>query len=92
MKRKNIILSLIFYLILSEIFIIKTSAESDINKLIKSICLENLKSEMLKANIKYEDEIGEETCNCYLKNFLEEMNHNNAVNICKIKTKEKYKL
>ena len=92
MKKREILIFFIAYLIFSQINSRKIYAESGINSIIKSFCIQNLKNEMLKANIKYQDELGEETCNCYLDNFLEDMNHTDSVNECKIKTKNKFNL
>ena len=92
MKKREVLIFFIAYLIFSEITSRKIYAESDINSIIKSLCIQSLKNEMLKANIKYQDQLGEETCSCYLDNFLGDMNHEDSVNECKIKTKNKFNL
>ena len=44
-------------------------ADNKKNSIINMFCLESFKEEMLKANIIYDDEIAQKTCNCYLDEF-----------------------
>ena len=47
---------------------------------------------MLKAKINYEEEIAQETCYCYLKEFINKNSHQEAINKCKLETKKKFNL
>ena len=47
---------------------------------------------MLKANLFYEEEVAKETCDCYLKEFLNTKSHQKAINKCKLETKKKFNL
>ncbi len=67
-------------------------AETKKNLIINLFCIENFKEEMLKANINYEEEIAKETCDCYLKEFINTNSHQKAINKCKLETKKKFNL
>tara|TARA_B100001989_G_C24260305_1_gene326561 strand:- start:266 stop:547 length:282 start_codon:yes stop_codon:yes gene_type:complete len=67
-------------------------AQTKQNSIINLFCIENFKEEMLKANINYEEEIAKETCNCYLKEFINTNSHQKAINKCKLETKKKFNL
>ena len=67
-------------------------AETKKNSIINLFCIENFKEEMLKANIFYEEEIAKETCDCYLKEFINTKSHQKAINKCKLETKKKFNL
>ena len=67
-------------------------AETKKNSIINLFCIENFKEEMLKANINYEEEIAKETCDCYLKEFINTNSHQKAINKCKLETKKKFNL
>ena len=67
-------------------------AETKKNSIINLFCIENFKEEMLKANINYEEEIAKETCDCYLKEFINTKSHQKAINKCKLETKKKFNL
>ena len=67
-------------------------AETKKNSIINLFCIENFKEEMLKANINYEEEIAKETCDCYLKEFINANSHQKAINKCKLETKKKFNL
>ena len=62
------------------------------NSIINLFCIENFKEEMLKANINFEKEIAKETCDCYLKEFINTNSHQKAINKCKLETKKKFNL
>jgi len=64
-------------------------AESQKNSIINLFCIENFKSEMLKAKINYNEEIAKDTCNCYLIEFSNSRSHQKAINKCKLETKKK---
>ena len=67
-------------------------AQTKNNSIINLFCIENFKEKMFKANINYEEEIAKETCNCYLKEFINTNSHENAINKCKLETKKKFNL
>ena len=67
-------------------------AATNKNSIINLFCIENFKEEMLKANINYEEEIAKETCDCYLKEFINTNSHQKAINKCKLETKKKFNL
>ena len=67
-------------------------AETNNNSIIRLFCIENFKEEMLKANIKYDEEIANDTCGCYLDEFSKSGSHQKAINKCKLETKKKFNL
>ena len=67
-------------------------AETKKNSIINLFCIESFKEEMLKANIKYNDEIAKDTCDCYLEEFSKNTSHQKAIKKCKLETKEKFNL
>ena len=67
-------------------------AETKNNSIINLFCIESFKEEMLKAKINYEEEIAQETCYCYLKEFINKNSHQEAINKCKLETKKKFNL
>jgi len=60
---------------------------SEIKKdsIIKMFCKESVKSEFKKNNFKYEESIGEDVCNCYLKNISKNVTHQESISKCKLK-------
>ena len=80
-----------FYLVLGYLNIEYLSATNK-NSIINLFCIENFKDAMLKSNINYEEEIAKETCDCYLKEFINTNSHQKAINKCKLKTKKKFNL
>ena len=80
-----------FFLLLGYLNI-ESLAEIKKNSIINLFCIENFKEEMLKANINYEEEIAKETCDCYLKEFINTNSHQKAINKCKLETKKKFNL
>ena len=71
---------------------IENLAETKKNSIINLFCIENFKEEMFKANIDYKEEIAKETCDCYLKEFINNNSHQKAINKCKLETKKKFNL
>ena len=88
---KKILLVANFFLVWG-FFNIEYLAETKKNSIINLFCIENFKEEMLKADINYEEEIAKETCDCYLKEFINTNSHQKAINKCKLKTKKKFNL
>ena len=67
-------------------------AQTEKKSIIKLFCLSNFKEEMLKANLRYNEVIADETCECYLDNFLQTSSHQKAITKCKLEAQEKFKL
>ena len=67
-------------------------AETKNNSIINLFCIESFKSEMLKANLNYDEEIAKDTCGCYLEEFINGNNHLDSINKCKLETKKKFNL
>ena len=67
-------------------------AETNKNSIINLFCIENFKEEMLKANIRYDDEIAKDTCDCYLDEFSKSKSHQKAITKCKSETRKKFNL
>ena len=58
------------------------------NSIIKIFCKESVKSEFKKNNFAYEESIGEDICNCYLKNISKNVSHKESISKCEL---EKFK-
>ena len=65
-------------------------AQTKQNSIIKLFCLQSVKEEMLKAEIVYSEEIANETCDCYYKEFIKTSSHQNAKTKCKLDTEENF--
>jgi len=63
-------------------------AQTKHNSIIKLFCLQSVKEEMLKAEMVYSEEIANETCDCYYKEFIQTSSHQDAKTKCKLETKE----
>ena len=63
-------------------------AQTKHNSIIKLFCLQSVKEEMLKAKMVYSEEIANETCDCYYKEFIQTSSHQDAKTKCKLETKE----
>ena len=63
-------------------------AQTKQNSIIKLFCLQSVKEEMLKAEMEYSEEIANETCECYYKEFKQTASHQDAKTKCKLETKE----
>ena len=63
-------------------------AQTKQNSIIKIFCLQSVKEEMLKAEMIYSDEIANETCDCYYKEFTQTASHQDAKTKCKLETRE----
>ena len=60
-------------------------SELKTNSIIKIFCKESVKSEYKKNNFAYEESIGEDVCNCYLKNISKNVGHKESISKCKLK-------
>ena len=63
-------------------------AQTKKNSIIKLFCLQSVKEEILKAEMVYSEEIANETCDCYYKEFTQTSSHQDAKTKCKLETKE----
>ncbi len=60
-------------------------SEIKTNSIIKMFCKGSVKSEFKKNNVEYEESIGEDVCNCYLKNISKNVAHQESISRCKLK-------
>ena len=60
-------------------------SEIKTNSIIKIFCKESVKSEYKKNNFAYEESIGDDVCNCYLKNISKNVSHKESISKCKLK-------
>jgi hypothetical protein len=67
-------------------------AETQKDSLINLFCIESIKVEMSKANLIYDEKIAKDTCDCYLKKFLNSASHQNSIDKCKLEAKKKFNL
>ena len=65
-------------------------AQTRHNSIIKLFCLQSVKEEMLKAEMVYSEEIGNQTCDCYYEEFTQNSSHQDAKTKCKLETKENF--
>tara|TARA_B100000900_G_C20495726_1_gene681508 strand:+ start:187 stop:465 length:279 start_codon:yes stop_codon:yes gene_type:complete len=88
---KLIFLIMSSYLIFNQ-FIKRSYADINMNSIINMFCLKNVKAEIIKANLEYKDELGQEICNCYIKNLTNNKSHEKSISDCKIKSKKNFNL
>ena len=67
-------------------------AETKKDSIINLFCIESFKVEMSKANLNYDEKIAKDTCDCYLREFLNSMSHQNSIDKCKLEAKKKFNL
>ena len=67
-------------------------AETQKDSIINLFCIESFKVEMSKANLFYDEKIAEDTCDCYLREFLNSTSHQNSIDKCKLEAKKKFNL
>ena len=67
-------------------------AETQKDSIINSFCIESFKVEMSKANLNYDEKIAKDTCDCYLREFLNSTSHQNSIDKCKLEAKKKFNL
>ena len=63
-------------------------AQTKQDSIIKLFCLQSVKVEMMKAEMVYSEEIANETCECYYKEFTQTASHQDAKTKCKLETKK----
>ena len=54
-----------------------------LSSIIKIFCIENVKSEIRKANLIYTESFGNKVCDCYLKNIKNNIEHEKSIFKCK---------
>ncbi len=54
------------------------------NSIRKIFCKASVKSEYKRNNFAYEESIGEDVCNCYLKNKSKNVSHKESISKCKL--------
>ena len=84
------------FFILLNLMILFNSFNNDLaqtkpNSIIKLFCLQSVKEEMLKAQMLYNEEIANETCECYYEEFIKTASHKDAKTKCKLETQESIK-
>ena len=67
-------------------------AETQKDSIINLFCIEGIKEEMSKANLNYDVKIARDTCDCYLREFLNSTSHQNSIDKCKLEAKKKFNL
>ena len=67
-------------------------AETQKDSIINLFCIESIKEEMSKANLNYDVKISRDTCDCYLREFLNSTSHQNSIDKCKLEAKKKFNL
>ena len=75
--------SVIFFL--NIIYADNLQSEIKTDSIIKIFCKESVKTEFKKNNFEYEESIGEDVCNCYLKNISKNISHQESISKCKLK-------
>ena len=67
-------------------------AETQKDSIINLFCIESIKEEMSKANLNYDVKIARDTCDCYLREFLNSKSHQDFLGKCKLEAKKKFNL
>ena len=67
-------------------------AETQKDSFINLFCIESIKVEISKANLNYDVKIARDTCDCYLREFLNSTSHQNSIDKCKLEAKKKFNL
>ena len=67
-------------------------AETQKDSIINLFCIESIKVEMSKANLNYDEKIAKDTCDCYLREFLNRKSHQDSIGKCKLEAKKKFNL
>ena len=75
MKFKSYFLSFLGFVFFNQILTIKSSPELNTNSIIKIFCIENVKSEIRKANLIYRESFGNNVCDCYLPDICQIWNN-----------------
>ena len=92
MKFKLYFLYFLGFILFNQILTIKSSPELNTNSIIKIFCIENVKSEIKKANLIYTESFGNKVCDCYLKNINNNIEHEKSIFKCKKDAKKQLDL
>ena len=71
--------------LLNLIYADNLSSETHTYSLIKIFCKESVKEEFKKNKFEYEESIGEDICNCYLRSISKNVSHQDSISKCKLK-------
>ena len=82
--------SVIFFL--NIIYADNLQSEIKTDSIIKIFCKESVKSEFKRNNFEYVENIGEEVCNCYMKNISKNITHKESISNCKKEKLQKINL
>ena len=77
-----------FIFFINIVYSFNLQSETNSNLIIKIFCKESVKAEFKKNKLKYEENIGEDVCNCYLNNISKKISHKKSISKCKL---EKFK-
>ena len=88
-KKKFVLVS---FFLLSGFINSEYLAETPKDSIINLFCIESFKVEMSKANLNYDEKIAKDTCDCYLREFSNNANHQISIDKCKFETKKKFNL
>ena len=84
MKFKLYLLYFLGIINFNHTFMVQSSSDFDINSMIKSFCLKDVKLKIQKENDIYDESLGNKICDCYVKNFIDKnMQHEQSIIRCK---------
>ncbi len=66
-------------------------AQTKQNSIIKLFCLQSFKEEILNAEMEYNEEIANKTCQCYYEEFIKTASHKDSKTKCKLEIQESLK-
>ena len=67
-------------------------AETQKDSFINLFCIESIKVEMSKANLNYDEKIAKDTCDYYLREFLNSKSHQDSIGKRKLEANKKFNL
>ena len=73
-----------FIFLINIIYADNLRSDNNSNLIIKIFCKESVKSEFKKNNFEYKESVGEDVCNCYLKNISKNISHKKSISKCKL--------
>ena len=68
------------------------SAEIYTNGIIKTFCIKSVKADINKSDLIYENKLGNDICDCYIKNINNDVSHNESIKYCKKQYQKKINL
>ena len=78
-----------FIFLINIIYADNLRSDNNSNLIIKIFCKESVKSEFKKNNFEYKESVGEDVCNCYLKNISKNISHKKSISKCKLEKLKK---